>query len=62
MHANMESHSLPFKISQNRANKVLDMIQIDLWGPTPVASHTNLRYYVHFIDDHSRYTWLYPLK
>ena len=57
-----KSHALPFNLSQNRASNVLDLIHTDLWGPAPVASHTNFKYYVHFIDDHSRYTWLYPLK
>ena len=37
-------------------------IHCDLWGPTPVASIQNFKYYVIFVDEHTRYTWLYPLK
>lgn len=40
----------------------MEFIHTDLWGPSPVASHTNFRYYIHFLDDYSRYTWLFPLK
>uniref|UniRef100_A0A803P2C0 Integrase catalytic domain-containing protein n=1 Tax=Cannabis sativa TaxID=3483 RepID=A0A803P2C0_CANSA len=57
-----KSHALPFKTSNNRATKVLELIHTDLWGPSPVMSNTNLRYYIHFVDDFSRYTWIYPLK
>uniref|UniRef100_A0A803NZ12 Integrase catalytic domain-containing protein n=1 Tax=Cannabis sativa TaxID=3483 RepID=A0A803NZ12_CANSA len=41
---------------------VLDLVHTELWGPTPIASNINHHYYIHFVDDFSRYTWLYPLK
>ena len=40
----------------------LTKIHCDLWGPTPIASVQNYKYYVIFVDDHTRYTWLYTLK
>uniref|UniRef100_A0A803Q4P4 Integrase catalytic domain-containing protein n=1 Tax=Cannabis sativa TaxID=3483 RepID=A0A803Q4P4_CANSA len=51
-----------FRSSNSRAKSVLDLIHTDLWGPAPVASNINHHYYIHFVDDYSRYTWLYPLK
>ena len=34
--------------------KKLELVHIDLWGPSPVASLGGLRYYITFIDDSSR--------
>uniref|UniRef100_A0A803PEH4 Integrase catalytic domain-containing protein n=1 Tax=Cannabis sativa TaxID=3483 RepID=A0A803PEH4_CANSA len=57
-----KAHALPFRSSNTRAKSVLDLIHTDLWGPAPIASNINHHYYIHFVDDYSRYTWLYPLK
>uniref|UniRef100_A0A803PM38 Integrase catalytic domain-containing protein n=1 Tax=Cannabis sativa TaxID=3483 RepID=A0A803PM38_CANSA len=57
-----KSHSLPFKVNPKRATAPLELVHTDIWGPSPIMSNTNFRYYIHFIDDFSRYTWIYPLK
>jgi hypothetical protein len=33
----------------------------DVWGPAP-SSVERFKYYVSFIDDQSKFTWLYLLK
>ena len=33
-----------------------------MWGPCPVVSPTRFRYFVIFVDDCSRTTWLYLMK
>jgi Integrase core domain len=33
-----------------------------VWGPAPIESYNGFKYYVTFIDDHSRTTWVYLLK
>ena len=40
----------------------LDLVHINLWGPSPVASLGGSRYYITFIDDYSRKVWVYFLK
>ena len=57
-----KAHRLPFDNNDQRAGHVLDLIYCDIWGPSPVDSVASYRYYVTFMDDFSRFTWLYPLK
>lgn len=40
----------------------MELIHIDLWGPTPTISLNGFKYYFQFLDDYSRYVWVYPLK
>ena len=57
-----KSHHLPNSKSPHQTSKPLEVIHSDLWGPSPVISHTTNKYYVLFVDDFTRYTWLYPIK
>ena len=38
------------------------MVYADLWGPSPSPSIDGFKYYVAFVDDNTRFTWIYPLK
>ena len=40
----------------------LELIHTDVWGPASVDSLGGSRYFVTFIDDHSRKVWVYFLK
>lgn len=55
-------HLLPFKPYSSHAKEPLDLNHSDVWGPAPILSPSNFKYYVHFIDDFSRFTWIFPLK
>jgi hypothetical protein len=52
----------PFPSSNNRSKEILDQIHSDVCGPMPVKSLGGSLYYVIFIDDYSRKTWLCLLK
>jgi histone deacetylase 1/2 len=56
-----KSHQLPYSKSHNIASTPLELIHLDVWGPTP-TSVGRYTYYVSFIDDYSRYTWIYLLR
>lgn len=46
----------------SRAKKFGEEVHSDLWGPAPVQSLRGKRYYISFIDDSSRYTYLEFLR
>uniref|UniRef100_A0A2N9EVL6 Integrase catalytic domain-containing protein n=1 Tax=Fagus sylvatica TaxID=28930 RepID=A0A2N9EVL6_FAGSY len=52
---------LPFTKSDRVSNLPLQLVHSDVWQ-SPVVSLSGCRYYVIFIDDYSRFSWLFPLK
>ena len=53
---------MPFNNSESISNSIFELIHFDVWGPSPVASIGRSRYFVVFIDDYSRYNWIFPMK
>ncbi|PRQ17191.1 putative RNA-directed DNA polymerase [Rosa chinensis] len=53
---------LPFQISQSRATQPFEIIHSDVWGPASLESFDGYRFYVTFIDDFTRTTFVYLLK
>ncbi|GAB2281572.1 hypothetical protein Dimus_039478 [Dionaea muscipula] len=53
---------LPFLSSEHTTSKAFDKVHCDLWGPAPVQSIGQFRYYACLVDDFSRYTWFIPLR
>jgi transposase InsO family protein len=52
----------PFPKSDNKAKGVLELIHSYVCGPMPSNSLSGYVYYVSFIDEYSRKTWVYFLK
>lgn len=57
-----KTYNKPFSNSETRSKEILDLIHSDVCGPMSEKSLGGHLYYVTFIDDHSRKTWLYLLK
>jgi GAG-pre-integrase domain len=48
--------------SGNKSSSYFDIIHSDVWGLSRVVSLSGARWFITFIDCHSRMTWLYLLK
>jgi hypothetical protein len=56
-----KSHQLPYPKSTSISSHPLELVFSDVWGPAP-DSVGRYKYYVSFIDDFSKFTWIYLLK
>ena len=58
-----EKHNhVQFYSSSHKSAGLLDLIHLDVFGPVKVPSISKAQYYVPFIDDYSRRTWVYFLR
>ncbi|KAJ9549008.1 hypothetical protein OSB04_021551, partial [Centaurea solstitialis] len=55
-------HALPFELNDYKSASAFDLIHSDVWGPAPHPSMGGCRYFVIFVDDHTRFTWIYLMK
>ena len=46
----------------NRKKSPFELVHTDVWGPCRTASILGFQYFVTFIDDYSRCTWLFLMK
>jgi hypothetical protein len=51
-----------FPSSDSRSKEILDLVHSDVCGPMSVPSSSGYLYYVTFIDDYSRRTWIFFMK
>ena len=56
-----KSHQLPYPKSSSVSSSPLELVFSDVWGPAS-ESFGRYKYYVSFIDDYSKFTWVYLLK
>jgi len=52
---------LHFPVSPSVSTGHLDLLFMDVWGPAPLFSNNNKRYFLCIVDDFSRYSWVFPL-
>lgn len=57
-----KTHRLPFTTSFSPCSAPLEIIHSDVWGPAPITSINGYRYYVHFVDAFTRFTWIFLIK
>jgi transposase InsO family protein len=52
----------PFTKQGERANDLLDLVHSDVCGPMSIGARDGSRYFVTFIDDFSRYGYVYLMR
>ena len=53
---------VPFPISNKRSSIPFYLIHSDIWGPSTIPNVSGARWFVSFIDDCTRVTWIFLLK
>ena len=51
-----------FPIQPYKVSSPFSMIHSDIWGPSRIKNVTGTRWFVSFIDDHTRLTWVFLMK
>lgn len=54
--------ALPFNTSESTSTDIFDFIHSDVWGPFSISSIGGSRYFVVFVDDYFRYSWIFHMK
>ena len=54
--------ALRFNICDSMSTDIFDLIHSDIYGPSPVSSIGESRYFVVFIDDYFHYSWIFHMK
>ena len=57
-----KQHAFPYNKSTSFTTAPFDLVHSDVWGPASQPTKGGSIYYVLFIDDFTRYTWLYLMK
>jgi hypothetical protein len=57
-----KSHAMPFIKMHVAVSQPLELIYSDVWGPASTLSTSGARYYISFLDDATKFLWLFPLK
>ena len=54
-----KSHCANYPLSFNKTTEPFTLIYPDVWGHAPISTLSGYRWFVIFVDDCSRMTWLY---
>jgi hypothetical protein len=54
--------ALPFHNSESMSTENFNLIHYDVWGFSPINSIGKSRYFVVFVDNYSRYSWVFLMR
>jgi len=53
---------LPFHNSLSQTTSAFQLVHSDIWGPAQIPSRSGYLYFVSFVDDFTRFTWVYLIR
>ena len=63
LHCQLEKQpALSFNTNNSICDTPFGLIHYDIWDPAPTPTVNGYQYFILFIDDYSRFTWIYFLK
>lgn len=57
-----KSHRISYPLRLNKSSMPFMIIHSDVWGPSRVLTISGFKWFVTFIDDCTRMTWVFPMK
>lgn len=57
-----KSHRTSFPLNLNKSPLPFMVIHSDVWGPSQISTINGSRWFITFIDDSTRMTWLWLMK
>lgn len=57
-----KSCRLPFLERENKIYETFGKVHFNIWRLAPISSHMGYRFYVIFVDEWTRFSWIYPLR
>lgn len=57
-----KSHRNSFSLNKTKSDSLFSLVHSDVWGPSPVIGGQNFKYFLLFVDDYTRMTWIYFLQ
>ena len=58
----LDKKKVKFNTDTHHLYCFLELVHMDVWGPTKTASLGGHRYFVSFVDDSFRHCWDYPMR
>ncbi|BBH05042.1 HXXXD-type acyl-transferase family protein [Prunus dulcis] len=57
-----KSHRISYPLRLNKSSLPFMIVHSDVWGPSRVPTISGFKWFMTFIDDCTRMTWVFPLK
>ena len=58
----LDKKKVKFGTDTHHLHGLLELVRVDVWGPTKTVSLGGHQYVVSVIDDYSRHFWVYPMR